>query len=417
MGMKNVVIVGAARTPVGNFGGSLREVPAYDLASLVLKEALKRVNLNPELVDMVILGQNYQSGEYVNIARQSLLKADWPVSIPALTVDRRCPSGFDAVCLGAMMIRSESADIIVAGGVESMSTSEFYVSGEVRWGLGGQVDMPKGQGSLSAWGITLYDRILRARVMSQPKERFGVMPTMMSWAETAAKEYNLAREEVDRWALISHERACDAIKSGKFKDEIVAVPVAQAKGKPILFAQDEHPRSDTSLEALAKLKPVLGGVSTAGNSAGQSDGAAASVVMSEDKATELNIKPMAYLRSFALSGVDPRYTWKALSLAVNEALEKAGLTLDQIDLIEIHEAFAAQVLANFRELGIRRNNYERINVNGSCIALGHPLGATGARILTTLLYEMGRRRARYGLLALCGGGGMGVVGILERAEP
>ncbi|MFH0847054.1 MAG: thiolase family protein [Chloroflexota bacterium] len=413
--MKNAVIVSAARTPIGNFGGSLRDIPAYDLASLVIKEAIKRANLSPEMADMVILGQNYQSGEYVNIARQSLLKAGWPVSIPALTIDRRCPSGFDAVCLGAAMIKSESARVIVAGGVESMSTAEFYVKGEVRWGLGGQGDMPRGQGSLSTSGIPLYDRILRARAMSQPEARFGVIPTMMTWAETAATEYNLSREAVDRWALLSHERACDAIKSRRFKDEIVPVPVTRAEDKPFLFTQDEHPRPDTSLKALARLKPVLGGVCTAGNSAGQGDGAAAAVVMSEDKAKELGTKPMAYLRAFAMSGVDPRQTWTALPVAVNEVLKKAGLELRHIDLIEIHEAFAAQVLANLKDLGLSRRNYDRINVNGSCIALGHPLGATGARILTTLLYEMARRQVRYGLLAMCGGGGMGVAGILERA--
>ncbi len=413
--MKEVVIVSAKRTPVGNFGGSLRGVPAYDLGALVLNEAIKNVKLDSSLVDMVIMGQNYQSGEYVNIARTSLLKAGWPVKIPALTIDRRCPSGFDAVCLATMMIQSENADIVVAGGVESMSTTEFYLKGDIRWALGGAGDMPRGHGSLSTWGIPMYDRILRARVMSQPEERFGTIPTMMTWAETAAKEYGLTREEIDKWALLSHQRACAAIKSGKFKEEIVPVPVPQQKGEPLLFSEDEHPRSDTSLEALTRLRAVLGGVCTAGNSAGENDGAAACVAMSAEKAKELKIKPMAYVKSFAFSGADPRYTWKALPAAVNIALEKAGLTLDQVELIELHEAFAAQVLANFKELGITEKDYDKVNVNGSCIALGHPLGATGTRILTTLLYEMRRRDARYGLMTICGGGGMGVCGILQKA--
>jgi len=412
--MKAVVIVSAVRTPIGNFGGSLRTVPAYDLGALVLDEVVRRAKLEADLVNMVIMGQNYQSGEYVNIARMSLLKAGWPVEIPALTVDRRCPSGFDAVCLAAMMIQSESADIVVAGGVESMSTAEFYLTGDIRWGVGGIGDMPRGHGSLSTWGIPMYDRILRARVMSQPEERFGTIPTMMTWAETAAKEYGITREEADKWALLSNQRACAAIESGKFKEEIVPVSVPQRKGEPLLFTEDERPRRDTSLETLSKLRPVLGGVCTAGNSSGENDGAAACVVMSEQKARELNIKPMAYVRSFAFAGADPRYAWKSAPAAVDMALKRAGLTIDQIDLIELHEAFAAQVLANFKELGITEKDYAKVNVNGSCVAIGHPLGATGARILTTLLYEMPRRNARYGLLAICGGGGMGVCSIFSK---
>jgi acetyl-CoA C-acetyltransferase len=413
--MDKVAIVSAVRTPVGNFGGSLRTVPAYDLATLVLSEVAKRAKLEPESVDMVIMGQNYQSGEYVNVARMSLLKAGWPVEIPALTLDRRCPSGFDAICLASTMINSGNADIVVAGGAESMSTAEFYIKGDMRWGIGGVGDMPRGHGSLSTWGTPMYDRILRARVMSQPEERFGVLPTMMTWAETAAKEHGITREDADKWALLSHERACAAIESGKFKEEIVPVSVPQRKGEPILFDKDEHPRPDTSVDALSKLRPILGGVCTAGNSSGENDGAAACVVMSKRKAQESNFKPMAYLSSFAFGGADPRYAWKSASAAVDIALEKAGLTIDQIDLIEIHEAFAAQVLANLRELGIAEKHYDKVNVNGSCIAIGHPLGATGARILTTLFYEMQRRNAKRGMVAICGGGGMGVCGIIEKA--
>ena len=412
--MKEVVIVSTVRTPVGNFGGSLRTVPAYDLGALVLNEVVKRANVEPGLVNIVVFGQNYPSGEYVNIGRVSLLKASWPVEVPALTFDRRCPSGFDAVCLSTMMIQSGSFDIAVAGGVESMSTAEFYVKGDVRWGIGGVGDMPRGQGSLSTWSMPMYDRILRARVMSQPEERFGILPTMMTWGETAAKEHGITREEVDRWALLSNQRACAAIESGEFGEEIVPVPVPQRRGEPLLFDKDERPRSDTSLEALSKLRAVLGGVCTAGNSAGQNDGAAACVVMSEEKAKELNLKPIARVKAFAFSGTDPRYAWKSVPAAVDMALKKAGLTLDQIDLIELHEAFAAQVLANFKELGITEKDYDRVNVKGSCIAIGHPLGATGTRILTTLLYAMQRRNARYGLIAICGGGGMGTCGILER---
>ena len=412
--MKEVIIASAVRTPVGNLGGSLQTIPAYDLAALVLNEVVKRAKITPNLVDEVIMAQNYQSGEYVNIARMSLLKAGWPVEVPAFTVDRRCCGGFDAVCLAAMAIQSGNADIVVAGGVESMSTAEFYITGDVRWGLGGTGDMPKGHGHTSMWGIPMYDRMQRGRVMSQPEERFGVLPTMMSWAETAAKQYGISREDVDKWALLSHQKACAAMKSGKFDDEIIPVSVPQRKGEPVLFASDEHPRVDTSLEALSKLRAVLNGVCTAGNSSGENDGAAACVVMSAEKARQIGVAPMAYLKSFAFSGADPRYTYQAVPTAVNEALQKEGLTLEQIDLIELHEAFAAQVLANFAELGITGKDRDRVNVNGSCIAIGHPLGCTGTRILTTLLYEMRRRNVRYGLEAICGGGGMGVCGILER---
>jgi len=410
-----VAIVSAIRTPIGNFGGSLRTVPAYDLAAIVLNEAARRADLNPDSVDMVIMGQNYQNGEYVNIARMALLTAGWPVEIVGLTTDRRCPSGLDAICLASMTIETGNAAIAVAGGVESMSTAELYLKGDIRWGMGGAGDMPKGHGSLTTWGIPLYDRVLRGRVMSQPEKRFGVVPSMMAWAEAAAAEHGLTREEVDKWALLSNQRAWAAIESGVFKQEIISVPVPQPKGNPLLFSRDERPRSDTNVATLAKLKPVMGGVCTAGNSCGENDGAAACVIMTKEKAKERHLQPLAYLRSFAFSGSDPRYAWRAATGAVNKVLAKTGLSLKDMDLIEIHEAFAAQALANFRELGLTEKDYDRINVNGSCVSLGHPLGATGARIVTTLTHEMRRRNVRYGLIAMCGGGGMGVAGILERA--
>jgi acetyl-CoA C-acetyltransferase len=227
------------------------------------------------------------------------------VEVPAFTVDRRCCGGFDGVCLAAMAIQSGNADIVVAGGVESISTAEFYITGDVRWGFGGTRDMPKGHGHTSMWGIPMYDRMQRGRVMSQPEERFGVLPTMMSWAETAAKQYGISREDVDSWALLSHQRACAAMKSGKFNDEIVPVSVPQRKGEPVLVAEDEHPRSDTNLEALSKLRAVLNGICTAGNSSGENDGAVACVVMSAEKAQQIGVAPMAYLKSFAFSGADP----------------------------------------------------------------------------------------------------------------
>lgn len=274
--------------------------------------------------------------------------------------------------------------------------------------------MPHGHGSLSTWSTPLYDRILRARTMSQPVVRFGVLSSMMVWGEEAAKEFELSREDIDKWAMRSHQRAIAAIASGRFAHEIIPVTVSKEKGSQFVFSQDERPRANTSLEALSRLKPIIGGVCTAGNSSGENDGAAAMVLMSEKKIESLGLKPMAFLKSFAFSGADPRYAYKAAPSAIKNALDKAGLKLENIDLIEIHEAFASQILANFRELGITEEDYERINVNGSCIALGHPLGATGARILTTLAYEMNRRNVKYGLLGICGGGGMGIAVILER---
>ena len=412
--MKEAVIVSAVRTPVGRYMGGLRDVQAYDLAALVLDEAVKRAKIEPDLVDDVIFGQSYQNGEYVNIARMALLKAGWPEAIPGITLDRRCCTGLDTVCFAATMIQSGQAGIIVAGGVESMSNAEFYVPGDIKWGIGGKKGMPRGHGNLSAWGIPFYDRIQRARVMSQPEERYGVLPSMMSWAETAAEEENISREACDKWSLDSHQKACSAIESGKFNDEMIPVIVPQAKGDPKLVDRDENPRSDTSLEKLARLKPVLGGVCTAGNSSTENDGAAAVVVTSREMASQLGVEPLATLKSFAVAGDDPRRAYKTVPVAVEKALKKAGLTIDQMDLIEIQEAFAAQVLADLKEMGIQPEGYDKVNVNGSGISLGHPIACTGTRVLVTLLYEMRRKNARYGLECICGGGGLGIAAVLER---
>ena len=418
--MEKVAIVGAVRTPIGRYLGALRDVPAYDLAALVLGEAVKRANIDPSRVDEVILGQAYQSGEYVNIARMSLLKAGWPVTVPGVTIDRRCCSGLDAVCFGAMMLQSGNADIVVAGGVETMSSAELYLPGNIKWGIGGKSDpkwgfMPRGHGSLALWGLPFYDRIQRARVMSQPVERFGELNSMMSWAEAAAREEHISREEADRWALRSHQKAIAAIDAGKFKEEIVPVEVPGEKGK-VVVDTDETPRRDTSLESLARL-PVIyeGGICTAGNSSTENDGAAAVVLTTEKKAKELGTEPMAWMKSFAVAGADPTLTYPSVPDAVAKALKKAGLRLEQIDLIEIQEAFACQALADARLMGIPAGDDDRkINVNGSGISLGHPIAATGTMRLVTLLHEMRRRKARYGLETICGGGGLGIAAIVER---
>ncbi|MGB9629643.1 MAG: thiolase family protein [Thermodesulfobacteriota bacterium] len=412
--MNQAVIIGAVRTPIGRYLGSLKEVAAYDLGALVLNEVVKRAKVDPTQVDEVILGQSYQSGEYVNIARMSLLKAGWPDSIPGITLDRRCCTGLDVICFAAMMIQSDQAEIIVAGGVESMSTAEFYVPGDIKWGIGGKKQMPRGHGNLSIWGIPFYDRIQRARVMSQPEERYGILPSMMSWAETAAKEEGIRREDCDRWALESHRKACAAISSGKFREEIIPVTVPNPKGDVLVVDRDENPRVDTTLEQLAKLKPILGGVCTAGNSSTENDGAAACVITSEETAKKLGVQPIASIKTFAVAGVDPRLTYLSIPKAVRKVLKKSGLSIEQMDLIEIQEAFAAQVLADIKMMGLTEKDYPKINVNGSGISLGHPIACTGTRVLVTLLHEMKRRNSRYGLECICGGGGLGIAAIFER---
>lgn len=396
--------------------GALKDVPAYDLGALVLNEAVKRAGLDPGRVDEVILGQSYQNGEYVNIARMSLLKAGWPESIPGMTLDRRCCTGLDVICFAAMKIQSGNANIVVAGGVESMSNAEFYLPGDIKWGMGGKKGMPRGHGDLSLWGIPFYDRIQRARVMSQPEERYGILPSMMSWAETAAREEGIRREECDQWALESHRKACKAIESGKFQEEIVPVAVPDDRGSQVIVDRDENPRADTTLEQLARLKPVLGGVCTAGNSSSENDGAAACVVISEEMARELGVEPFAHIRAFAIAGADPRQTYETVPIAVKKVMEKSGLGIDDMDLIEIQEAFAAQVLADLKMLKLTEKDYHRINVNGSGISLGHPIACTGTRVLVTLLHEMRRRKSRYGVESICGGGGLGIAAIFERRK-
>ncbi len=359
------------------------------------------------------MGEAYQNGECVNIARMSLLKAGWPEKIPGVTLDSRCCTGLDVVRFAVGLIASGQADIVVAGGAESMSNAEFYLPGSVKWGIGGNKGMPKGHGDLSLWGIPFYDRIQRARVMSQPEERYGILPTMMSWAETAAKDHSITREQCDQWSLESHRKACIATDTGKFAEEIVPLEIIGKRGEQTVVRSDENPRPDTTLEALSRLKPVLGGVCTAGNSSTENDGAAAVVLTSALKASQMGLKPMAAVKSCVSVGDDPRRTYRTVPLAVNKALKRANLKLEDIDLIEIQEAFAAQVLADLKEMGIGPESYKRVNVNGSGISLGHPIACTGTRVLVTLLHEMKRRNSRYGLEGICGGGGLGIAAIIE----
>jgi acetyl-CoA C-acetyltransferase len=320
-----------------------------------------------------------------------------------------------------MQIQTGNAEIVVAGGADSMSRAEFYIPGEhIKWGVGGKMDakwgfFPRRHGSLSLWGLPFYDRIQRARPMHQPIERFGELNSMMTWAETAAKNESIRREDSDRWALRSHHRAVAAVDAGRFKEEIVPVTYMQ-KGKEIIVDTDETPRRDSTLEKLSKLRPVYpDGVCTAGNSSSENDGAAALLLTTPRRAEEKGVAPLAYLKSFAVAAADPTLTYPAVPHSVNKALDKAGLSLDRIELIEIQEAFAAQTLADAKLMGLSEKDLdEKVNVNGSGISLGHPIGATGAIRLTTLTHEMVRRGARYGLLTICGGGGLGIAAILEQ---
>jgi acetyl-CoA C-acetyltransferase len=306
--------------------------------------------------------------------------------------------------------------------MDSMSQAELYVPGDIKWGLGGKLDnkwgfMPKGHGALSMWGIPFFDRIQRARVMSQPLDRYGELNSMMTWAEAAATNEKISRQAADEWALRSHQRAISAIDKGLFREEIVPISIPRQKGEPLIFEADETPRRDTTLERLSKLRTVYpDGVCTAGNSSSENDGASAVVLMSETRAKDLGIAPMAYFRSCAVAGTDPTLTYPAVPDATNKALHKLGITIDDVDLIEIQEAFAVQALADAKLMGIAEKDFdEKINVNGSGISLGHPIAATGAMRLVTLLHEMRRRGARYGLETICGGGGQGICAIVEAA--
>ncbi len=396
--MKEVVIVEAVRTAVGRFGGALRDVPPEDLAAIVIKEVVNRTRIDPDSIDEVILGHCLVNGETPNISRLAMLKAGLPIEVPAYTLDRQCSSGLQSIVNAAMQIQTGNADIVIAGGVESMSQGEFYVTG-ARWGIrmGNQ---------------QFYDRWDRA-VSRVSTDLFGEIPNMIYTAENVAEQCNITRAEQDLFALSSHQNACTAIEAGKFKEEIVPVPVTRQKGEVVMFQQDEHPRPDTSLESLAKLRPIIGKTVTAGNSSGMNDGAAVCVVMGADTAEKLGQEPLAYLRGFAAAGVNPRIMGLGPVPAVTKLLAKANLTLNDIDLIELNEAFAAQAIGVLKELGI--TDYGNVNVNGSGIALGHPIAATGARIMSSLLHEMQRRKARYGIETMCIGGGMGLAALVERA--
>ena len=394
--MRDVVIVEAWRTAVGSFGGTIKDITPEELARVVVQGILDRSGVDPKKIDEVILGHCRQSSDNPNVARIAALRCGIPEETPASTVMRQCASAMSAVVFGVMSIQTGDNDVVIAGGTESMSSANFYIRNP-RFGLG-------------TGNVTLYDSVTEGQFQAQPQEMYGIF-NMGVTADNVAEKMNIPREACDKFALQSQERAAKAIAEGKFKDEIVPVMVPQRKGDPIVFDVDEYPKQ-TSLEKLERLKPAFGkeGVTTAGNACGRNDGASAVLIMSADKAKELGLKPLAKFVSYATTGLDPRIMGLGPVEATKKALKRANMTLDQIELIELNEAFAAQSVGVVRELGL---NEEITNVNGGAIALGHPVGSSGCRLIVTLLHEMLRRGNKYGLATLCIAGGMGQATIIE----
>lgn len=391
---EDVVIAGACRTAIGSFSGSLADVSPVALGATVVKESVRRAGIEAKDVEEVILGSILTAGWGQNMARQAAIEAGLPITVPAMTINKVCGSALKAVTLGVQAIKCGDAGVIVAGGTESMSQAA-YVLRDARKGL--RMGHAQLIDSMISDGLT---------------DAFGAMHMGIT-AENIAEKYRISREEQDLFAVSSQNKAEAAIKAGRFKDEIVPIEIRQKKGPSIQFLEDEYPRSGSTVEALSKLKPAFkkDGTVTAGNASGVNDGAAAVVLMSRAKADELGVKPMATIRAYASTGVDPAIMGMGPVSASASALARAGLTVNDLDLIEANEAFAAQAIAVMRTAGFPE---DKLNVNGGAIALGHPIGASGARILVTLLYEMQKRNAGLGLATLCIGGGMGIAVVVER---
>ncbi len=408
MTSRRAAIVAPLRTAVGKFGGALVEVDAGTLGATVIRALIDRTGIDPRRVDDVVFAQGYGNGEAPAIGRWSWLAAELPVEVPGYQLDRRCGSGLQAVLNAAMMVQTGISDAVVAGGVESMSNVEYYTVEGRRGTRGG--------------GMMLHDRLTRGRVMSQPVDRFGVISGMIETAENLARDYGISREACDRFAVGSHRRAAAAWENGLFDDEIVPVRIPQRKGDPVVFARDEGYRSDATLEKLAALRPIEersipGAVVTAGNASQQNDAAAACLVVAEDKLDEFGLAPIAFLHGWAVAGCEPSRMGIGPVSAVERLFARTGLGWSDIDLVELNEAFAAQVLACLDGWGWSEDDGRKdiLNVNGSGISLGHPIGATGGRILANLTRELSRRGGRFGLETMCIGGGQGIAAVFERA--
>lgn len=403
--LREVVICEPVRTPIGRFGGVFKDIPPVDLASAAIAALVSRAGISGDVIDDVIFGQAYPTAEAPPIARVAALDAGLPVTVGGLQLDRRCGSGLQAILDAAMQIQTGISDVVIAGGVDSMSQAPFY-SVTSRWGIGGTA------------GIRLHDALGRGRETAGGKN-YPVPDGMLETAENLRRDYSISREEQDALALRSQQRAAAAIADGRFDDEIVPVSVAGRKGA-VAVDKDETPRPETSLEALAALRPVLiakdpDSTVTAGNASGQNDAAAAAIVTSPDRAAELGLTPVVRLVTWARAGVDPSRMGLGPVPAVARAFERSGLSMKDMDLIELNEAFAAQVLAVTRQWKLTDGDWDRVNVNGSGISLGHPVGATGARILATASRQLGRSGGRYLLETMCVGGGQGLAAIFERA--
>src|SRR6185369_5077906 len=400
--MRRAAIVSPLRTPIGAYGGALRTVPVGELGAIVARAIVQRTGLDPALIEDVIFAHGYANGETPCTGRWVAMQAGFPIEVAGLQLDRRCGSGVQAVAAAAMMVQTGAADVVMAGGVESMSNVEHYTM-DVRWGK-------------RAGSVTLHDRLERGRERSQPEERFGRISGMIETAENLARDYKITREQADAFAARSQQRAAAAWEQGKFAQEVVPVDVPQRKGETVKVERDEGVRPETSVQTLAKLKPIMkDGIVTAGNASQQNDAAAACLVVAEDKLATLGLQPLAFLNGWAVAGCEPSRMGIGPVPAVAKLFKRSGMRLDQMDLIELNEAFACQALACVQGWGSSLNELEdRLNVNGSGISLGHPVGATGVRILTTLLHEMQRRKARYGLETMCIGGGQGIAAIFER---
>ncbi|KAF0845331.1 acetyl-CoA C-acetyltransferase [Nocardia caishijiensis] len=401
--MPEAVICEPLRTPVGRFGGVFKDIPPQRLAATVITELIARTGLSAGAIDDVVLGQSAPNGEAPAIGRVAALDAGLGVEVPGVQVDRRCGSGLQAVLQACMQVRTGGSDLVLAGGVESMSRTEFYTE-DIRWGVRGD-------------GPVLHDRLARARITAGG-ENFPVDGGMIETAENLRARYRISRADQDALAVRSHQLAVAAQRDGRFADEMVPVAVPQRTGESLSVRVDEHPRADTDLASLSRLRPIRAKLDpestvTAGNSSGQNDGAALCVVTTPRRAQELGLRPLARLVSWSLAGVAPATMGLGPVPATEKALARVGLTLDDMDVIELNEAFAAQALAVLRTWKVEPDD-PRVNPNGSGISLGHPVGATGARILATLSRELSRREARYGLETMCIGGGQGLAAVFER---
>ncbi|RKQ85130.1 acetyl-CoA C-acetyltransferase [Mycolicibacterium mucogenicum 261Sha1.1M5] len=400
--MARAAIIAPVRTAVGQFGKSLRDVPVEALGATVVRAVVERSGIDPQRIDDVVFAQSYASSETPCVGRYIALEAGLPVAVPGMQLDRRCGGGLQAIATAAMMVQSGAADAVIAGGVESMSNIEYYSTG-MRWGT-------------RSGNSTMYDRLDRGRERSQPEARFGKISGMIETAENVANRYGITRQESDAFALRSHQRATAAWERGAFTDEIVPIRVPQRRGEPLIFERDEGVRPDASLDALASLRPLMeNGVTTAGNASQQNDAASACLIVSEERLDEFGVEPIAFLEGWTAVGCEPAEMGLGPVPAVERLFLRTGRGWTDIDLVELNEAFAAQALGVLRGWGQEHPllNSDRLNVNGSGISLGHPVGATGARIMTTLVHELHRRGGGLGLETMCVGGGQGVAALFE----